>query len=249
VVGFVRYVKSEEEIECLRRAVKISEAAIDEMIEVARPGVDEAVVYGRVTGKLMELGSEHYSRARTDWTAHGFAWKTGPIDGHLIRFTDPPVGRRLQPGTFITNEVSAIWGAMVSQEVQPILIGPIPDHWRELIQVQRGLWEAGLEMLKPGTPFVELANFGAQFSNDPRIKTSITLHGRGVGDDGPLITGRSDNSKLGDLQLDERTCWVWKPAARTADGRSEFQWGGTVVVRESGAECLFTRPHALISIV
>src|SRR5207302_6098895 len=45
VVGFARYVKSEEEIEALRRGAEIAAAGIDEMIRVARPGVAEAVLY------------------------------------------------------------------------------------------------------------------------------------------------------------------------------------------------------------
>ena len=33
IVGFVRYVKSDEEIECLRRSTVIAEAGIDEMVQ------------------------------------------------------------------------------------------------------------------------------------------------------------------------------------------------------------------------
>jgi len=248
VVGFVRYVKSEEEIACLRRATAIAEAGIDEMIEVARPGVDEAVLYGRVTGRLMELGSEHYGRARSDWTAHGWAFKAGPIDGSSPRFTDPPIGRRLQPGHFITNEVSAIWGGMVAQEVQPIILGPVPESWKPLVEIQGRVWEDGLKLLKAGTPFMDLIEFVTSYSKDPRVRTTLTLHGRGAGDDGPLITHRSSNEKIGDLKLEAETCWVWKPAAFSADGKSEYQWGGDVVVRENGAEKLLNRPPGLVSI-
>lgn len=248
VVGFVRYVKSEEEIASLRRATAIAEVGIEEMIEIARPGLDEAVLYGRVTGRLMELGSEHYSQARSDWTAHGWALKTGPLEGLQTRFTAPPIGRRLQHGTFITNEVSAIWGDMVAQEVQPILLAAVPDRWKALVETQRQVWDEGLKRLKAGTAFIELIEFVRGFSKEPGIKTTMTLHGRGVGDDGPLITGRSTNAKLGDLRLEAGTCWVWKPAAVTEDGNAEFQWGGDVVVREGGGEKLFKRPHGLISI-
>ena len=248
VVGFVRYVKSEAEISCLRRAAAIAEAGIEEMIEVARPGVDQAVLYGRVTGRLMELGSEHYSQARSDWTAHGWALKTGPLEGEQPRFTGPPIGRRLEHGTFITNEVSAIWGDMVAQEVQPMLLAPIPQRWKTLVEVQREVWEAGLERLSAGRSFMELVEFVNGFSKVLGVRTTVTLHGRGVGDDGPLITSRSTNAKLGDLRLEVGSCWVWKPAAASEDGKAEFQWGGDVVVRANGGERLFRRPHGFVSI-
>jgi Xaa-Pro aminopeptidase len=249
VVGFVRYVKSDEELAALKRATAISEAGIDEMVEVARPGVDEAVLYGRVTGRLMELGSEHYGNARSDWTAHGFALKTGALEGHNPRFTDPPVGRRLQHDTFITNEVSAIWGGMVSQEVQPILLGPIPEQWKAMVELQREVFEAGLAYMKPGLTYREFIDFVVGFSKRDDLKTALTLHGRGMGDDGPLITSRSSNERLRNLTMQAGNAWVWKPVARTADGKAEFQWGGTVALTERGVERYFERKHELVSIV
>ena len=41
VIGYARYVKSDEQIACLRRGAAIAAAGIDKMIELARPGVDE----------------------------------------------------------------------------------------------------------------------------------------------------------------------------------------------------------------
>jgi Xaa-Pro dipeptidase len=248
VVGFARHVKSDEEITCLRRAAAIAEAGIDEMIEVARPGVDEAVLYGRVTGRMMELGGEHYSRARTDWTASGFALCTGPIDGEQPRFTGPPIGRRLQHRTLITNEVSGIWGGMVAQEVQPILLAPIPDAWKPVIELQAEVFQAGLEFMKPGMPYTEFIAFMKGFSKRPGYKTGGTMHGRGMGDDGPLITPRSEDEKLRGITMEAGCAWVWKPAAWTDDGRIEFQWGGSVVLRESGGERLSARPQGMVAI-
>ena len=145
LVGFIRYVKSDEEIQHLRHASVISEAAIERMVRVARPGVDEAVLYAEVTDELMRWGSEHYQRARADSTATGWALTAGLLGQPDSRFTEPPIGRRLQSNSLITNEVSAIWGGMVAQEVQPILLGPIPEKLKPVIDAQREVWEAGLE--------------------------------------------------------------------------------------------------------
>lgn len=248
VVGFVRYVKSEEEIACLRRAVAIAEAAIEVMIEVAKPGVDEAVLYGRVQGKLMELGSEHYCVARTDWTSHGFALKTGPIGGTSPRFTEPPIGRRLQMGTLITNEVSSIWGAMVAQEVQPILVGPIPERWPQAIDLQREVYEAGLQKMKPGMTYPEFIDYiTTQIPMPSGFRVSATLHGRGAGDDGPLITGRSENKKLQGIRMEKGNTWVWKPTVTSDDGKIDYQFGGSIVLTDKGGERLFSRAEGLVS--
>jgi len=177
----------------LRRAAAIAEAGIEEMIALAKPGVDEAVLYGRVTGRLMELGSEHYSRARSDWLSHGWALETGPSFREVFRFSEPPIGRRLQMGYVVMNEVSASWGAMVAQEVQPIVVGAIPDGWTTAFDLQREVFEAGLERMQPGLSYSEFLQFINNISAPPGYRIRVTMHGRGAGDDGPVITPSTTN--------------------------------------------------------
>lgn len=241
IVGAVRFVKSQEEIECLRRATAIAEAGIEEMIELARPGMDAAVLYGRVSGRLLELGSEHYR--------HGLALTLKAPDAEEdIRFTEPPLRWRLQPGTLITNEVSALWGGLVAQEDQPIYLGAMPEEWKPVIETQRGVWEAGLEAMKPGTTFGELIDFVNGFGAQSGMTTRITMHGRGNSDDGPLLTSRNAGEQVRRMQLAEGNAFVWKPSATTSDGHVHFGWGGDVVVTAHGGERLFKRPHGLVCV-
>lgn len=239
VVGFARYVKSDEEIGYLRRSAEIAEAAIDEMVEVARPGADEAFVYACVQGRMLELGSEY----------HPLAMYTELIDGpEAKRQTNPPIGRRLQRNTLITNEVTAIYGCQVSQEDQPILLGPIPEAWKPVIELQREVFYAGLEYMKPGTEFADLIDFVNGFGARRGMKTLILMHGRGYGDDGPLLTPRATGEQIRDIRVEQGNAWVWKPYAMTADERIQFVWGGDVVITERGGEVLFKRPHGMVSI-
>jgi Xaa-Pro aminopeptidase len=182
VVGFVRYVKSDEEIESLRHATAIAEAGVEEMIEVARPGVDAAVLYAAVMERMLSLGTEYIP----------LAFYCDPIDAEpTVRYTNPPIGKRLRPNDFITNEVSAIWGTMVAQEDQPILLGTIPDAWRPLVELQREVFEGGLALMKPGTSFAEMIDFVNGYGAGRGLRTEILMHGRGAGDDGPLLTPRA----------------------------------------------------------
>lgn len=247
VVGMVRVVKSEEEIACLRRAAAIAEAGIEEMIAVAKPGVDEAVLYGRVTGRLMELGSEHYSRARSDWLSHGWALETGPSFAEVFRFSEPPIGRRLQVGSVVMNEVSASWGAMVAQEVQPIVVGPIHDEWRPAFDLQRQVFEAGLERMKPGLGYPQFLEFIRGIPAPPGYRIRVTMHGRGAGDDGPVITPSTTDEKLQGICMEAGHAWVWKPSVVKDDGEVHAQFGGTVLLTEHGAERLFARPIGIVS--
>ena len=239
VVGFARYVKSDEEIDCLRRATAIAEAGVEAMIDAAKPGVDEAVLYARVMGRMLELGSEYYPLAVNISTIGG---------PEPIRRTNPPIGRRLERNTLITNEVSAVWGGQVAQEDQPILLGDIPDAWKPVIELQRDVFEAGLEHMKPGTSFGDLIDFINGFGQRRGMKTQILLHGRGYGDDGPLLTPRALGEKLRDLRVAAGNVWVWKPYAMSADERIQFVWGGDVLVTEQGGQPLFRRSHGMVTI-
>ncbi len=239
VVGFARYVKGDEEIACLREAAAIAELGIAKMAAVARPGVDEAALYARVMETLLEWGSEYYY----------LALESGPIDGpQPPRLTQPPIGRRLQPGTLIDNETSAVWGGMLAQEDQPILLGPVPDAWQPAIALQRELFEAGLERLRPGTTFGELADFVSGYGAARGLETAILLHGRGLGDDGPLLSPRAPGEHVRDLRIERGNTFVWKPTVAGPGGWRRFVWGGDVVITERGGERLFARPHGMVSI-
>jgi Xaa-Pro aminopeptidase len=237
VVGFVRAVKSAEEITCLRQAARIAEAGVAKLVELARPGADASVVYAAVTERMLALGSEYYPLAIT----------FDPIgERQSARYTNPPLGRRFQANDLITNEVSAIWGTQMAQEDQPILLGPIPAAWQQAIALQREVFEAGLAAMQPGTTFGEFADRLRRYERDG-LHTIVLMHGRGAGDDGPLFTPRASGENVRDLPIQAGNAFVWKPTVASADGRIELTWGGDVIVTERGGEPLFTRPHGLVS--
>jgi Xaa-Pro aminopeptidase len=239
VVGFARYVKSDEEIACVRCGAAIAAAGVDEMVAVARPGVDEAVLYARVMRRMMELGSEYYP----------LALYTGPIDEHKPRMENPPIGRQLQPNYLITNETDAVWGGLIAQEVQPIVLGPIPEPWKPVIELHRDLYRAGLEFMKPGTVFNDMIEFVNGFGAQRGMKTLILMHGRGYGNDGPLLTPQDTRAAhIRDVVIEKGNIWVWKPIAYSADDRIQFSWGGCVVVTDRGGEPLANRTHGMVSI-
>jgi Xaa-Pro dipeptidase len=239
VLGYARYIKSEEQINCLRRGAAIAAAGIEKMIELARPGVDEGVLYTRVMRRMLELGSGYYP----------MALYTGPHQGgRLPRFEDPPINRRLQPMYRIANEVDALWGGLVAQEQQPILLGPIPDQWKPVIEMQRDVYTAGLEIMKPGRLFSEFMDFINGFGEKTGMKTLMLMHGRGYGDDGPLFTPQDRGERNRDLEMEQGNVFIWKPIAHSADGSFEMSWGGCVLVTEKGGEQLVKRTPGMVAI-
>lgn len=231
VIGYARYVKSDEEIACLRRGTAIAQAGIQEMIDVARPGLDEAVLYGRVAGRMLELGAEY----------HPLALYTGFMGEKYLRNEDPPQGRTLQPGYVITNEVAAVWGGLVAQELQPIVLGPVPDAWKPVIELYQDLYDLGMQMMKPGTTFGEFMDAVNELGPKRGMRSLMLIHGRGYGNDGPILTPQETGAKIRDVVIQAGNAWVWKPIAYSANGKIAISTGGVVVVTEQGAERLVPR--------
>lgn len=239
ILGYVRYVKSVEEIECLSQAVAIAEAGVEEMVEVARPGVEVAVLYARVMESMLVRGSEYYP----------LALSVDPIGApERIRYTIPPAGRRLEADALITNEVSAVYNSQICQEVQPMALGPIPEEWKPVIELQREVFYAGIEFMKPGTPLGELIDLVNGFGKKRGMKTMTIMHGLGYGDDGPLLTRREQGETVRDVRLEEGNAFVWKPSAMMPDEQISFVWGGGVVVTEKGGKPLFKRSYGMVAI-
>jgi Xaa-Pro aminopeptidase len=239
VVGLVRFVKSEEEIAFVRRSTAVAAAGLDELMNLARPGVDAGVLYADVTARLLELWSEYYPLVLT----------LDPIDTPKSqRYANPPIGKRLENNSLINNEVNAILGAQLTQVCQPILLGKIPDEWKPVIELQEEVYEAGLALIKPGSTLGALKQFVNTFGAKRKMKTVIQMHGCGYGDDGPVLTPKSRPNGLRDLRIEKGNAFVWKPIAMTADERIQFAWGGPVIVTDKGCEALFTRSHGMVSI-
>ncbi|HEX2386434.1 MAG TPA: M24 family metallopeptidase [Candidatus Binatia bacterium] len=239
VVAFARYVKSQEEIDCLRRGAEIAAAGIEEMGRVARPGVTDAHLYTCVMHRMLELGSGYYP----------LALYTGPMDQlRLPRFEDPPLGRVLQPNYRIHNETDALWGGLIAQEQQGFLLGPVPDAWQRVVDLQRDLFYTGLEVLKPGIVFGEFVDAVNGFGEKRGGKTLTLMHGRGYGDDGPLITPQDRGEKTREVVVHEGNVFIWKPIAMSADEKIQYSWGGCIVITKTGAEQLVKRTPSLISL-
>ncbi len=238
VVGFARYVKGEEEIDALRRGAEIAAAGIDEMVRVARPGVPEAVLYAKVMRRMLELGSEYYP----------LALNASELDTPGYRHENPHLGRVLGPNWLLTNEVDAVWGGLIAQELQPVFLGPTPERFKPLIEAQREVYQAGLAYMTPGREFADMIDFINGFGARFGLQTEILMHGRGYGDDGPLLTPRDRGENSRDVRVEKNNVWVWKPIVHSADGRTQFSWGGCVVVRDRGGEQLVPRDVHLATI-
>jgi Xaa-Pro aminopeptidase len=239
IIGRVRYVKSDEELAFVRRSAEVAGAGVDELINLAKPGIDAGVFYTDVLAKLLELRSEYFPMTLT-------LDPTGTAKPK--RYHNPPIGRRLEVGAYVESEINAIMGAQLTQVCQPVVLGKIPEDWQPVIALQREIYEAGLQLIKPGVTFGALEDRVSGLAAKNGMKATMQLHGCGYGDDGPLFTRRASNPKARDLVIEKNNAFVWKPMVQSLDGAIRFAFGGPVIVSESGCEVLYKREAGLVTV-
>jgi Xaa-Pro dipeptidase len=241
ILDEVRYVKSREEIDVLTKSMEIIELAIQAEIETANAGVKDWEVWAAAHYAMTRNGSE--------LPVHCF-WVSGK---NPKRTLTRPSMRLLERGDVIINELEASWIGYRSQGVQPVFVEVINPMQAELIKVQREIFNRVLENLKPGITVGELADLTRRTAQSAAPKTGpaagangdLTMHGRGAGDDGPIITPHAKSPKQLSVAMRENMVFVCKPAAISADGEYTCQWGDTVVVSKNGGRRLGRRPHEL----
>jgi Xaa-Pro aminopeptidase len=237
----VRYVKGQEEIEALTKSIEIVERGYQAEIEAARSGVRDWDVWAATQYALMRNGSEMPVHCN---------WVSGK---HPVRTLTRPSMRILERGDLIINEVEASWIGYRAQGVQPVFVEVADPVYQELIKVQKQVFNHVLEGLKPGVTVGELAELthrsgeSAAPKSGPaaEAKAKLTMHGRGAGDDGPIITSHARSPRQLNVALRENMVFICKPSATTSDGQRVCTWGDTVVVTRSGGRRLGRRPHDL----
>ncbi len=237
----VRYVKSQEEIVVLTKSMEIVELAYQAEIEAARPGVKDWEVWAATQYALMRNGSE--IPVHCNWVSGKNPKRT------LTR----PSMRILERGDLIINEIEASWIGYRAQGVQPVFVEVADPVHQELIKVQREVFNRVCASLKPGITVKELAELTQKAGAEAGPKsgpaagamTELTMHGRGAGDDGPIVTSHARSPRQLGVALRENMVFICKPSAISADGNYVCTWGDTVVVTARGGRRLGKRAHDL----
>ncbi|HEV8019751.1 MAG TPA: M24 family metallopeptidase [Candidatus Lustribacter sp.] len=237
VLGEARWIKSEEEIDFLRKGTKIAEITLDAIRETMRAGVPEREVFAAMMYANAKAGGSFTPM---------FGWITGP-QGHLYHRLEQPSFRTFAAGDMLGVEIEGRWGGYIAQIDQSVIIGAPADGLNDAMKLAYEAFDKTCELLKPGVTMGELADTAVLTALGGRIRAGLGFHGRGTGDDGPLlVAGVPLKPEIRNLAIVEGCCFAVKPSV-SLDGGGEFcRWGDSVVVGKNGGIRLGTRPQELI---
>ena len=235
MMGNLRGVKTAEEILCMERACAMVETGIQRILATAKPGMPDYQVYAEYYYGIMSEGTEIPTMV---------LWGSGP--GHA-RDAFLPTHRPLQKGDVISNELEAKYVGYNAQRVQPIYLGDPPEADLKAMEKHRAVFNRAMETMKPGVKFSEIVATIGDVSTELDCVANVTMHGRGLGEDRPLLVGGSMNEEVLSFTLQEGNVFIVKPAV-TPNGGPTAHWGDTVKVTASGGQRLGKDAHEIMVI-
>jgi len=257
----MRLIKSEEEIEFLRRAGKIARKVVDTMIEFSRPGVTEAELWAEMLKTQIVNGGEPDAFNLLS---------SGPVDHppeevfHLLHGCSQPMVPTMRPlaeGDLVISEYHTKYGGYLCHTEFTVYVGKrlppeLADIWKvcvECLHISREvmvpgvtLREAWEKIRRPceqaGYDYVELGWHGMGNAS-PEFPTVIYRPGWGT----PSMNG----DRIGNLMFEEGMTFgnnidIHDPAWKIDVGckLSDF-----MVVRPGGAELLINVPTELPAVL
>ena len=239
----LRAVKSTEEIAFLAKSMELVDRAFQRVLEVARPGVKDYEAWGAAMGEIFKGGSEI--------PVHNH-WGSGPRPSTLTR----PTHGELQRGHLIVNEIEAAYGGYHAQGVQPIAIEDCDSVLKDLYAMHAEYWQRCLGSLAVGRTVGEIDAMCQEIAEEvvpaggpfEKARGRLAMHGRGLGSDGPLVTGTGRSPATMAQVFAAGWAFVFKPSLSVEVNKRSYgaTWGDTVVMEEGGARRLGSRTPGLM---
>lgn len=231
VMQQVRAVKSAEEVAFIEKAAEIIGYANEALLQHAKVGVGEHELVAEMLREIVRRGGE-------------------PITMMLFGTGGPEVPwaqrvfttRKLKAGDLINTEVEGKYAGYIAQALQPVVLGPRPKDLEKIFDATKVIFDRMLKMLKPGITFGAVAKFyqdevaAAGYEPDGAL-----LHGRGLGEDAPMLWGARKDFPEKDQLIKEGHVFILKPACRQGFMRDSIRAGDTVAVEANGARRLGKR--------
>jgi Xaa-Pro dipeptidase len=228
----LRLRKDRTEVEAMRRAVKIAQAALEATIPLIKIGMTEKELSSELVVQLLKQGSE---------PEMPFA----PIVSGGPNAANPhasPSERKLQAGDLLVVDWGATYEGYISDLTRTFAVGEVDDEYKKIHKIVQDANAAGRAAGRPGVPcanvdkaardVIEKAGYGEYF-------THRTGHGIGMeGHEEPYMRG--DNMQL----LEPGMAFTVEPGIYLPN-RNGVRIEDNVVITETGADVLSDMPREI----
>ena len=237
----LRLVKSAEEIGRLEKAARLTDQALEAIVDEVEVGMDERQLAAIVeTAYLAEGGTNHI---------HYFA-ATSMTEPDKCVPSQFQSTRRLQAGDILFCEISAAYWGYAAQVLRSFTIAAEPTPlFVDLHRAADAAFDAIAAVVRPGAHAADLVEASAVIEELGFTIYDDLVHGYGGGYLPPVLGTKSrPNLPTPDLTLEEGMALVIQPNVITSDERAGVQTGHLVVVTADGHRSLHDLPRGLMRI-
>jgi Xaa-Pro dipeptidase len=232
VLGSLRLRKDKEEVEAMRKAVKVAQNALEATLALIKVGMTEKELAAELVVQLLKHGSEP-------------ELPFSPIVSGGPNSANPhasPTERKLQAGDLLVVDWGAIVDGYISDLTRTFAVGQVEAEYEKIHQIVQAANAAGRAAGKPGVPcaavdkaareVIEASGYGQYF-------THRTGHGIGMeGHEEPYMRG--DNLQL----LQPGMAYTVEPGIYLP-ARNGVRVEDNMVVTETGSESLSDMPREI----
>jgi len=140
----IRRVKTQEELEWIRKAALLADRGYEQFVRVARAGMTEFELVAEVEGYLKAQGAEDNFML----VASG---------GTEVTAMKPPTARKLQVGDSVITELTPQINGYYAQICRTLVIGPPSEKQLESYAIFAEAQKAGQDLLRPGVDISDVA--------------------------------------------------------------------------------------------
>lgn len=238
-----RAVKSEFEIDCMKKTAWIAKKGFEAAAAFIRPGVTESDVVSEVERVCREHGSQSFP--------HYTMVISGKDESHLDYWWN--CGRRkLESGDPISIDFGAMFNGYCSDLSRPFVIGKASDRQQDVIKVLLEAHEAAAKAAKPGVYVSEVDNAANRVMEKAWDIEDLWGIGHGVGlevHEWPFIGYQhiKDDEAYRDTLLEENMVISMEPTMFFHD-TGDLQIEDQFVVTQNGAVRLNDIPHKIFEV-
>lgn len=234
----LRLVKSEEEIEWLRKGAALSDAGFQALLEGTKPGMNERALANLVERAYVGEGGTTFIH---------YIGVTSMRDPHICVPPQFPSDRETKVGDVVFCELSASWWDYAGQVLRTFTVGAEATAlYRELYAAAEAAFDAVTSAVKHGASARDLLHASRVIEDRGFTICDDLVHGFGGGYFPPIIGSKSRPAGLlPDFTLEENMTIVVQPNVVTSDHKAGVQVGELIRVTRTGFERLHSAPRGM----
>lgn len=234
----LRLVKSEEEIEWLRKGAALSDAGFQALLEGTKPGMNERALANLVERAYVGEGGTTFIH---------YIGVTSMRDPHICVPPQFPSDRETKVGDVVFCELSASWWDYAGQVLRTFTVGAEATAlYRELYAAAEAAFDAVTSAVKHGASARDLLHASRVIEDRGFTIYDDLVHGFGGGYFPPIIGSKSRPAgPLPDFTLEENMTIVVQPNVVTSDHKAGVQVGELIRVTRTGFERLHGAPRGM----